>query len=849
MPAGEYIRFEISRLFEVLSLNCLIKPDSRTSDLYQYFIKPTKILVKIERRIMGRLSDKVFEAVSAGIVHVSGELRILEHNRLGARFVGADETKNHAGELFFDVAENNSLGLKIAFQKVLADGKTRKFWGCPLSTLNRNEQNERNEKTFWDYTVSEIDGGIVLSAVEVTDRIKAERGFQEAIEDSRQTAGKLQTMIGQMADGVIVCDRDGNVTKINQAAERLLGEAAALFDGGKKKTKKLRERFKRIDNTVFPSVEYPWALACSEGETSIDVEMIVACGARDEVILSINAAPLLDQSGEVTGSVTVMRDVTENRRLILELREANRRLEEYNRLKAEFVANMSHELRTPLTAIIGFAQLMQMKHNKGVAIKADVGDGLERILRNGRHLLILIDEVLDLSKIEAGRLTLHLDHFELPEVIEETFAGLESLSIEKNLEYRLKIDGDFPFVFSDAARIRQIVLNLLSNAIKFTENGAVEAELKRSDENDWELTVKDTGSGIKTENIEMIFERFRQVDGSFTRDVGGFGLGLSISQQLAELLGGRITVESEYGAGSIFKLTLPFVAPRAIRTLVENQDVRTNAEVYQSDESESKDERQKILIIDDLPDSTRLLSEMLKNAGYRVSVAHTGAEGVRLARQLNPDAITLDIMMPGMDGWRVLQEMKADPLLAQIPVVVVSIVDNKPLGYRLGASAYLVKPVAPDNLLESLNGVVSKSSDNAADYVLVVDDDQGVRELLTTALKQDGFAARSAPSGEIGYAMAQKHTPAAVLTDLHMPGGMSGYELVARLRSQKLTAKTPIIIVTGKDLMPEDRRLISGQIADVIRKGDLLLTNLEERLRETLAEIGVTPTNGDDNAD
>jgi CheY-like chemotaxis protein len=160
-------------------------------------------------------------------------------------------------------------------------------------------------------------------------------------------------------------------------------------------------------------------------------------------------------------------------------------------------------------------------------------------------------------------------------------------------------------------------------------------------------------------------------------------------------------------------------------------------------------------------------------------------------------------MMPGMDGWRVLQQMKSDPLLAQIPVVVVSIVDNKPLGYRLGASAYLVKPVAPDNLLESLNGVVSKSSDNAADYVLVVDDDQGVRELLTTALKQDGFAARSAPSGEIGYAMAQKHTPAAVLTDLHMPGGMSGYELVARLRSQKLTAKTPIIIVTGKDLMPK----------------------------------------------
>jgi signal transduction histidine kinase/DNA-binding response OmpR family regulator len=793
---------------------------------------------------MGRLSDKVFEAVSAGIVHIDGEWRIIQHNRLGARFIGAGEHENYAGKLFFDVAVNNSLGLKIAFQKVLEDKKTRKFWGCPLSTLDQNEKN------FWDYTVSELDGGIVLSAVEVTDRVKAERGFQDAIEESRQTAVKLQTMIGQMADGVIVCDAHGIVTKINHAAEMLLGEAVALFDPEKKQTTNSHERLKRIDDTIFPINEYPWTLACADGETSIDVEMIVVRAANDEVILSINSAPLLDKSGQIIGSVTVMRDVTESRRMIAELREANRRLEEYNRLKAEFVANMSHELRTPLTAIIGFAQLMQMKHNKGIAIRESISDGLERILRNGRHLLTLIDEVLDLSKIEAGRLTLHLDHFDLPEIIEETFAGLESLAIEKNLEYSLKLNGDFPFVFSDAARIKQIVLNLLSNAIKFTDKGAVEVELRSNSETEWELIVKDTGAGIKKENIEMIFERFRQVDGSFTRDVGGFGLGLSISQQLAELLGGHITVESEYGAGSIFKLTLPFVAPRAIRTLTENSaEISDSPQILEENESEVEDTRQKILIIDDIPDSTRLLTEMLQNAGYRVSVAHSGVDGIRLAKQIGPDAVTVDIMMPGMDGWRVLQEMKADPLLAQIPVIVVSIVDNKPLGYRLGASDYLVKPVAPDNLLEAVNGVVSKSDEKHADYVLVVGDEQGVRELLITALKQDGFKTRAAPSGEIGYAMAQKHTPKAILTDLHMPGGMSGYEFVARLRSHTATAHTPIIIITGKDLMAEDRRFISGQIADVIRKGDLLLTNLDERLRETLAEIGVKPTNGKDNAD
>jgi signal transduction histidine kinase len=512
---------------------------------------------------MGRLSDKVFEAVSAGIVHIDGECGL--SSTIGsARGLSARRKRKLRGRIVFRRCREQFVGTENRFPKVLEDKKTRKFWGCPLSTLDQNEKN------FWDYTVSELDGGIVLSAVEVTDRIKAERGFQDAIEESRQTAS--QTANDDRADGGRrnrlrrSRNRDENQSRRRNAFGR---SRRAVRSRKKNKRQILHERFKRIDDTIFPINEYPWTLACADGETSIDVEMIVVRAANDEVILSINAAPLLDKSGEIIGSVTVMRDVTESRRMIAELREANRRLEEYNRLKAEFVANMSHELRTPLTAIIGFAQLMQMKHNKGIAIRESISDGLERILRNGRHLLTLIDEVLDLSKIEAGRLTLHLDHFDLPEIIEETFAGLESLAIEKNLEYSLKLNGDFPFVFSDAARIKQIVLNLLSNAIKFTDKGAVEVELRSNSETEWELIVKDTGAGIKTENIEMIFERFRQVDGSFTRDVGGFGLGLSISQQLAELLGGRITVESEYGAGSIFKLTLPFVAPRAIRTLLK----------------------------------------------------------------------------------------------------------------------------------------------------------------------------------------------------------------------------------------------------------------------------------------
>lgn len=661
---------------------------------------------------MGRFNEKIFEAVSSGIICLDGELLITQYNPLGACSIGAAEGEDLNGKQFFNVANDNLFGLRIAFQKTLTDKKKRTFWGHPVPV------GESNEKAFWDFTVSELDGGILLSAVEVTDRVQAERSLQDAIEEKRE--------------------------------------------------------------------------------------------------------------------------------LIDDLRDANRQLEEYNRLKAEFVANMSHELRTPLTAIIGFAQLMQMKYERGEAVKNIIGDGLERILRNGRHLLTLIDEVLDLSKIEAGRLTLHLDHFDLPELIGNTFGSLESLAVEKQLEYKLEVSGDFPFVFSDSARIRQILTNLISNAIKFTPSGKIEVKLKPYNENEWQLSVSDTGMGIKPENIDKIFERFRQVDGSYTRKVGGFGLGLSISQHLAELLGGKITVESELERGSKFIVTLPYVAPKAIRTLAPStnghEDSTEISEIFGKDEG-----RHSILVIDDIPDSTQILSQMLISAGYQVAVAHSGAEGIRIAKKIKPDAVTLDVMMPGMDGWRVLQAMKADPQLSGIPVVVVSIVDNKPLGYRLGASDYLVKPVEPNNLLETLNGVIPSSEEDHEDYILVVDDEQGVRELLLAALKQGGFKTRSAASGEIAFSLAQKHKPKAILTDLHMPGGMSGYELIARLRSQSGTAHTPIVIITGKDLMEEDRRLVSGQIADVIRKGDLMLTDLDVRLRETLAEIGVTPTNGNHN--
>jgi signal transduction histidine kinase len=540
-----------------------------------------------------------------------------------------------------------------------------------------------------------------------------------------------------------------------------------------------------------------------------------------------------------------------------ELREANRRLEEYNRLKAEFVANMSHELRTPLTAIIGFAQLAQLRRDGDGQMPKRYMDAFERILRNGQHLLALINDVLDVSKIEAGRMKIHREHIDLVEVVQGAFAELQSLAERKGLGYRLRVPARLPLAYTDPLRIRQVVINLLSNAAKFTARGSVEAELIAHGDEHFRIIVRDTGIGIEERSLSIIFERFRQVDGSMTRAASGVGLGLSIVRQIVDLLGGQIEVTSKVGEGSTFIVTLPLAAPadnaqeardgeEAPQFAGRSNDVGpVREQAAQADEG--TDDRALVIVIEDDDDAAALLSETLGRAGYRVLTATGGAEGLRLAREHDPVAITLDVMMPEMDGWRVLQAMRADPRLSSIPVIVCSIVDNRPLGYSLGASDYLLKPVDPQTLTDTLDRVsVRDLSSEGSGYVLVVDDEHGVRELLTTALRHAGFNARSAPSGETALRMVAQHRPRAVLCDLMMPNGMSGFELIARLRSNPDTAGLPVLVVTGRDITPDDRRLISGEIAEVIRKGELLLSDVASRLRDTLEELGVEPTDGED---
>ncbi|MEZ4410395.1 MAG: response regulator [Polyangiales bacterium] len=555
------------------------------------------------------------------------------------------------------------------------------------------------------------------------------------------------------------------------------------------------------------------------------------------VALSVNAGPLRDERGRVEGAVAVLRDLTETQRAVTALRVANQRLAENNRLKGEFVANMSHELRTPLNAILGFAQLLRLGP-EGRGLSPRQLDGVERIHRNGKNLLSLIDGILDVARIEAGVRTLHPEHFDVVEAVQSAFGELESLAAQRGVAYRMRVEGEFPVAFTDRGRLRQVVVNLLSNALKFTVEGGVELALSREGDRA-RVEVRDTGVGIRSEDLGLIFEKFRQVDGSTTRRAGGVGLGLNIVRELVELLGGEVSVRSAYGEGSTFTVLVPLLGPTS-------RDAEPEPAAEPDAPSASAEERAPaptVLVIEDNPDSAALLRVTLERAGLRVRVADNGVAGLRLARALRPAAITLDIMMPRMDGWRVLQALRADEATAETPVIVCSIVDNRLLGYRLGASEYLTKPVDPAALLTALArvGAVPDAGD-----VLVVDDEHAMREMVREALRVVGIATREASSGEQALAMVAERAPRAVFIDLFMPGGMSGFEFLARMRSAPETAEVPVVVLTGKDVSPEERRRFGGQIADVVRKGEISLPGLAQRVRDLLPALGVAVSDGAD---
>lgn len=508
---------------------------------------------------------------------------------------------------------------------------------------------------------------------------------------------------------------------------------------------------------------------------------------------------------------------------LIEVKEA---AEEANKAKSVFLANMSHELRTPLNAIIGYSEMLQEEAED--LEEEEFAEDIKKINTAGKHLLSLINDILDLSKIEAGKMDLYEETFDINEMIDDVESTIYPLA-EKNAN-RLEINcpenlGDMK---ADLTKVRQALFNLLSNASKFTKEGTIKLDVitEQKEDGDWiKFRVEDTGIGMTEEQTKKLFEAFTQADSSTTRKYGGTGLGLAISRRFCQMMGGDISVESEYGKGSIFTITLPWKREKSIQEEVE--ETKSTKDQLQN--------KNVVLVIDDDPSVRELMKRFLEKEGFAVVAASNGKEGLRLALEIKPDIITLDVMMPSMDGWAVLTEIKSSHELADIPVIMITMTDDKNLGFSLGAAEFLTKPVDRDRLVVVLEKYVSQKD---SDPVLIVEDDQPTREMITKLLEKEGWPVVSAENGKIALEKLNEIKPKLILLDLMMPE-MDGFEFVDEFRKNDRWREIPIVVVTAKDLTNEDHEKLNGQVERVIQKGsysrELLLQEVRELIKKRVA--------------
>jgi len=593
----------------------------------------------------------------------------------------------------------------------------------------------------------------------------------------------------------------------NAEAERDIRDLSSLVEV---KTTELRRTIQlRMDKGISEAIN---VVKTGRGKQLMDSIRALCTHMEEEELTRLQRhSRNAERKSQVAGLVTVFASLGMFGIVLftnLRMKREKDRALEASQAKSTFLANMSHELRTPLNAIIGYSEMLEEEAAES-GETATIPD-LRKIRAAGKHLLELINAVLDLSKIEAGKMDLYLETFSIGTLVDEVISMAQPLA-EKNGNKLIKqCPADIGSMHADLTKIRQGLLNLLSNACKFTKDGTVSLTTTRRaiDGAEWvQFDVKDSGLGLTDEQIRGIFEPFTQADSSTTRQFGGTGLGLAITRRFADLMGGKVEVASKSGQGATFTLSLP-------ASLIPRKQPVIDATLAEGASPATKKEAGVVLVIDDDRAVHDLLRHAIAKQGFRVEGALSGAEGLRMARRLRPDAITLDVMMPGMDGWTVLSSLKSDPDLANIPVIMLTIVDEKNRGYSLGAADYLTKPIER----ERLSAVLARFRRNTLNEALVVEDDPASRDVITRLLESDGWKVDQAANGREGLDHLDKKIPGVILLDLTMPE-MDGFEFINRLSSRDDWKFIPVVVVTAKDLTQEERGILNGHVTRILQKG------------------------------
>ncbi|NJO78038.1 MAG: response regulator [Cyanobacteria bacterium RM1_2_2] len=552
-----------------------------------------------------------------------------------------------------------------------------------------------------------------------------------------------------------------------------------------------------------------------------------------------------DEAGQPLRLTGVAVDITDRKQAEEALRKNKEAAEEANRAKSQFLANMSHELRTPLNAIIGYSEMLQ-EDAEDLGYEDFVPD-LGKIRSAGKHLLALINDILDISKIEAGKMELYPETFDVSQLLFEVENTIRPLVEKNGNALKIQCAQHLGSINADLTKLRQALFNLLSNAAKFTEQGTITLTVETtsatigvctSEQNldspeqpsesqpAWIIfKVSDTGIGMTLEQMEKVFQAFTQADASTTRRYGGTGLGLAITRHFCQMMGGDITVSSEVGKGSTFTIHLPV-------DVAAWKNAQISAAAVPSSARRPAVRRQigTVLVIDDDLAVQDLMLRHLTKEGFEVRIAATGETGLQLAKALHPDVITLDVLLPNMNGWEVLTALKADPELADIPVIVMSMVDDRNVGFTLGAAEYLTKPIDYQRLDRLLSRFQSESLHllPSAKQILVVEDDATTREMFRRMLEREDWTVIEAENGKIALETLTAQRPDLVLLDLMMPE-VDGFQFIAEVRRNPEWRSLPIVVMTAMDLSPHDRLRLNGDVEQVLKKGAY---HRDELLRE-----------------